>query len=297
MTHPYAHPDYVNSLSHIGQSLFVPDWNMPVLLRNINGVHIDATGAYPLTIIDPAANLRGGLEFLRKAGAVSLVAVLDDFHRPDLDSLRAIFDFVRPLKTHFVHKPDQSGPSYAPHHRYEVKRAKRSNHVAQFSLAENLGSWCDLYAELVRRHQLKGQHDFPRAHFEALAHLPGVTALGAWQDNVLVSAHIWVEHAGRIHSHLAASSPAGYKSGAAYAVNDLALRHFASASLINFGGGAGFGDAASDGLSKFKAGFSNQTASAYLAGMILDKGAYARLSEQRQSQDVGGFFPAYRAGH
>lgn len=293
MTHPYATFEYVQSLSFNGQAFDVPEWGSAVVSRPTELDLADVAGSYPMTVLSPGVDLAGGLARLREAGFVSAVIVLDDYHRPLMTALESAFDLVRPFKTHYV--VDRSVGDAAPsrHHRYEIKKSLSSVNVEAFALRDHFEQWLGLYENLTFRHGLSGMHDFPRSHHELLSEMPGVTAVGAFADGVLLAAHIWVEHGGRVHSHLAASSEKGYGLGAAYAVNDASIRLFPDVGIINLGGGAGYEDDSSNGLARFKMGFTNATSRSYVCGKILDAGKYAQLSATRDS--ASNFFPTYRA--
>jgi hypothetical protein len=292
MTHPYASAAYAQSLAHAGEAFAVPEWGGHVLVRPTpDGAGRDAMGPYPLTALPADADLTGGLERLAKAGLVSVVLVLDDRLRPAREALETAFGFVRPFKPHYLHGRGLGPVAYGKHHRYELKRALARVEAREIVLAEHLAEWQALYGELAQRHGLAGLHAFPAAHHQALAKLPGLRAFGAFLEGRLVAAHIFVTHQGYAISHLAASAPEGYATGAAYAVNDLAIERLADCDVINFGGGAGAGEDPGDGLVRFKRGFSNGTAQAWLCGKVLDPAAYERLS---QGFAEGGFFPAYR---
>jgi hypothetical protein len=294
MTHPYATAAYARSLSHGGEAFAVPEWGSHVLLRNMPG-GLDATGTYPIAVIASDADLAGGLDRLRRLGLVSITLVLDDFHRPSLTELRKHFSVVNPFKTHYIRR-NALPFAYGKHHRYEVSRALKAVKVGPFDLGEHVSDWLALYANLTRRHALAGIHDFPVGHYEALRQMSGTTTIGAWVDGSLVSAHIWVSDGKYVHSHLAASSGPGYEAGAAYAVYDASIRHFADAELLNFGGGAGTKDDPDEGLARFKRRFSNESACAYICGAILDEARYQELVRQSGAPPDTLFFPAYRAG-
>jgi hypothetical protein len=292
MTHPYATADYARSLPHVGRALSVPAWGAHVLVRPTPaGGREDATGPYPLCVLAPQADLAGGLEQLRAAGLVSLVLVAGEGLAPPREALESAFDFVRPFKTHYVYDRALGPRSYAKHHRYEVKRAHQHVAAREIRLSEHLDAWRNLYAELAARHAVGSLHAFPDEHHQTLARLEGVRAFGAFVEDRLVSAHVFVVDDGRAVSHLAASSPEGYARRAAYAVNDLAIEALDDCEVINFGGGAGFADDPADGLVRFKKGFSNTTAAAYLCGSVLDAEAYGALSAGAAG---GAYFPAYR---
>ena len=303
MIHPYQTSDYARSLAHWGEPLAVPEWGCHVILREIPGVAAsaagagvtDASGTYPIAVIDCDADLAGGLERLRRLGLVSITLVLDDFHRPPLEALRRHFTVVNPFKTHYVRR-NALPFAYGKHHRYEVGRALKRVTVGPLTLADHVSQWLALYAHLVSRHDLAGLHDFPSSHYEALHGIGAATMIGAWTGGELVSAHLWVSDGRYVHSHLAASSGAGYQAGAAYAVYDASIRHFADSELLNFGGGAGTGNDPNDGLAAFKRGFSNQTACAYICGAVLDQARYADLARQRGVPGDSAFFPIYRTG-
>jgi hypothetical protein len=291
MTHPYATTAYAGSLGHVGRPMSVPAWGGQVLVRSVAGESAeDAIGPYPLMLIDPAAALAEGMEQLHSAGMVSVVGVLDDQLRPPLERLAETFDFVRPFKTHYLYDRSLGPLAYGKHHRYEVRRAHARVDVRPISLGEHAQAWRGLYTQLEARHGVGGVHAFPAEHHETLNVLPGLRAFAAFVDERMVSAHLFVAHDGYAVSHLAASAPEGYETGAAYAVNDLAIADLVDCEVINFGGGAGFADNPADGLVRFKAGFSNRTAPSYLCGKVLDPKTYASLSDGYGDR----FFPAYR---
>lgn len=292
MTHPYASEDYARSLVHVGAALAVPEWGCRVLARPITDTGLrDVTGAYPLAALAQDADLAGGLARLNDAGMVSAVLVVDDRLRPSLDRLEASFDRVRRFKSHFVYDRTLGPQDYDKHHRYEIRRANGRVQAREIALVDHLPAWTELYGELSARHGLSGLHAFPALHHETLARMPGVRTIGAFLEGELVSAHIFVTHAGYAVSHLAASSPEGYRNGAAYAVNALAIEALADCDAINFGGGAGAGADLADGLIRFKKGFANHIAASWLCGAILDADAYRALSADAGDE---GFFPAYR---
>lgn len=297
MRHPYATDAYALSLVSDGRTLVVPEWGCSVLVRPIEGEQDDATGIYPLAILRRDADIEGGLSRLRDLGLVSIVLVVDDFHRPAIECLERAFDFVRPFKAHFLNKPAQATtPAYSKHHRYEIQRASRHVTVGVMDLGRHLDDWIRLYATLMERHSLSGIHDLPLKHHASLARLEGVTAIGAWIEGELVSCHIWVHDGQRAHSHLGASSERGYACGAAYAVYDVSIRHFAEAELINLGGVAGHADDLESGLARFKRGFSNAMGRSYICGKILCHDRYRELVERKAARKDTAFFPAYRAG-
>ncbi|MGH6956865.1 MAG: GNAT family N-acetyltransferase [Caulobacteraceae bacterium] len=291
-THPYATAEYARSLPHVGEPLAIPEWGTHLLVRPTQQAHrLDATGSYPLAVVSNDADLEAGLERMKAAKLVSVVLVFDDRLRPDGRSVSAAFDLARPFKSHFLYDRSLGPLALGKHHRYELRRALARVEVAEFVLGEHLQAWASLYAQLAARHGFTGLHALPAAHHQALAALPGLRAFGAFIEGRLVSAHLFVAHEGYAISHLAASAAEGYQAGAAYAVNDLAVSTLIECGVINFGGGAGPGEDPTDGLVRFKKGFSNRTASSWLCGKVLDREGYETLSA---GYGENGFFPVYR---
>lgn len=288
--HPYANPAYAAALSHWGKALTIPEWNTSVIMRNIPAGGVDAAGVYPIAVLSPDADIAGGLARLREAGAVSVVLVLDDFHRPSIEALEKHFT-VTPFKTHYVYKPANGAITYDTHHKRALRKAQSAVRAGVLDLKRDWRQWQGLYDHLIAELQLTGVHAFPASYHEAIAQLDGMVAIGVWDGDELVSAHLWACDEKTAHSHLVASSQKGYELRAAYAANDFSIMQFADKRMINFGGGAGGGDAEGDGLARFKRGFSNATARSYIAGAVLDEARYQQLSQGKNT----GYFPAYRA--
>jgi hypothetical protein len=294
MTHPYASEAYARSLLHWGEAMPVPEWGTSVIVRDIPAGGKDASGTYPIAVLAADADIPSGLDRLKRRGLVSVTLVVDEFHGPTIEALRSHFTIVRPFKTHFVRLMSKSFV-YSKHHRYEVKRALSKVTIEPIDLNQHLSQWRDLYHSLVRRHGLTGLHDFAPKYFSMLSEMHGVTTIGAWLQDTLVSAHIWVDDGRRVLSHLAASSEDGYRCGAAYAVYDQSIRHFAEADVVILGGGSGTRDDPDDGLARFKRGFANNQASAYICGAILDPARYLEITQQQSPSPTSPFFPSYRS--
>ena len=290
--HPYAGMPYAGTLAHAGRPFWLAPWGTAVMLRDLPCGAVDAAGPYPLTVPGAGADLPAGLDALRKAGAVSVVAVADPFGAPSPERLRAAFSLVRPFKTHWAVERSAGPADPTPHHRQRIRIAARRCRVRRAALRDHLEDWCRLYAALVRRHGIAGLHDFPRASFAALAETEGVEAFLAEDGSgAVVAIHLWVDDGRVAYSHLAATDEAGYRAKAPYGLYAAAIEHFAGREAIDLGGGAGAGDRAEDGLAAFKRGFANGRRTAQLCGHVLDGAAYDRLLGGRAA---GDYFPAYR---
>lgn len=295
MKHPYATHQYAAALSHVGRVVDVPYWGTSVIARLVPGTVgcWDITGTYPIAALDHDADLRGGLNELRKQGFISVALALDEFHRPPDGEHWACFNIMRTFKTHYVHRGHQSaiGGAYKPSkgHARHIAKARKAVEVRAIKLEDHLERWLDLYSVIVEKHGMTGVHDFSRDYFSKIGQVPGIETLAGFIGPEMVCANIWAVHGGRAHSHLVASNMLGYETEAAYAVTDQAFWEFAHCDLINLGGGAGVDDS-DEGLCRFKKGFCNSTSQGYIAGAILDPDGYERLTPGRNTD----FFPAYR---
>jgi hypothetical protein len=291
--HPYGQASYAAAIAEAeGWELEdVPEWSTAMLLRPIPGDGRDAAGPYPRAPIPRDADLRGGLDRLRRLGLVSAVLVPDPLFAPASEALAAAFPVCRPFKSHFV--VDRAAGGYAPskHHRYEIRRANNRCAIEAVRLGDHLPDWTRLYAGLAERHEIKGPAAFSDGYFGLLASDPTYKTFAASVDGRIVAMAIWFEHEGVAVNHLGASDSTGYAAGASYALYDAAIEHFARCRHIDLGGAAGVSEAADDGLARFKRGFANAEATAFLCGAVLDQGAYARLV---QNHPPSNFFPAYR---
>jgi len=291
--HPYGRLAYCEALAAAAgeAACDAPEWASAVVRRPIAGGGADAAGPYPRTPLTPEADLAGGLERLRDLGLVSVVLVPDPLIAPDAAALAAAFPVCRPFKRHLV--IDRRIGPYAPskHHRYEMRRAQQRCDVEVVALAQHLDDWTRLYAGLAQRHEIAGPAAFSAAYFALMAADPSYEVFAARAGGEIVAMAIWFRHAGVAVNHLGASDAAGYAVGASYALYDAAIQRYGECERIDLGGAAGLAEAADDGLSRFKRGFANAEATAFVCGAVLDEAAYARLAAGRSGD---GFFPAYR---
>ena len=155
--HPYSTLEYARTLEHVGEPRFVSKWGTYVLARSYDDRHEDVIGTYPLAMLDPGADVRGGIDQLRQDGFVSAVLICDHLFGPPAATLAAAFAVADSFKQHYV--VDQSIESWAPskHHQDEIRRArKRGITVEWTTLGEILDDWVMLYAELKARRGLPG---------------------------------------------------------------------------------------------------------------------------------------------
>ncbi len=227
----------------------------------------------------------------RELGLVSLTFVTDPLYMPEIPTLEASFDTVKPFKTHYIHDYRLT-PDYSDNHLRNIRYAQKRCAVRDVALARHLQEWLALWEDLTRRHQITGWGAFSSGHFTALAEVAGIVCHGAYDSGgSCVAMSLWAETDYSAVAHLSVCSAEGYRLKANYAVYAYALEHFKNKKFLDFGSNVGLYDDPEDGLSYFKAGFSNIKKSSYLCGMICDETEYARLSA---SFLPGLFFPAYR---
>jgi len=302
MTHPYASEAYARAFGGSYLPVHLPSTDIWMLSRPIPGTdRRDAMGCYPRCPLPGGADLTSDFASLAAQGLVSVVLVTDVFFHLSKGELERQFDYVRPYKTHFTYgfsleanenEPIADQIQYRKHHRDRVRWALRSCETRVIDLADHLDDWFALYRTLIERHRITGVQSFSRDYFAALAAMPGLTTIGAFADDKLVSAHLWLEYSGFAYSHLAASSAEGYAMRAAYPIYDAALRLYAGrVAAVDLGAGAGLNEAAT-GLTEFKGGFANSQRQCFIAGKILDPRGYRELCGRGEAPV--NFFPAYR---
>lgn len=294
----YAAEEYARSLAEFGEPLALPQAGGWLLARDLpGGIGRDAAGCYPLFGCGKWNSLAIDLFNLPKdVIAVSLVA--DPAAKTSLSGLRESFpDVCYHYKDHYF--ADLSRPLtefVAGHHQRNVRQAARVLRVQRLeSPRDHFPTWNTLYAELVERHQIRGIATFSAAAFAGLLQVPGLRAYAAHQNDEIVGMVLWLVAETTAYYHLAAYSEAGYNLKASFALFWHCLEAFAAEGIqwAALGGGAGT-FAASEGLSRFKQGWSTETRPAYFCGRILDQERYAELSAKSGNQN-STYFPAYRA--
>jgi Acetyltransferase (GNAT) domain len=293
----YLHSGYTISLSGFGEPVSLPRSGGVLLRRTIPGTsECDAAGPYPLFCCTDWSALPADLDALAEP-PVSIVLVTDPFGPDDPDALAGSFShgLVR-YKDHSV--IDLEVPleqSACPHHRRNARKALSRLTVEELAEPVSyLEMWCRLYAELIARHRVTGVGAFSREAFAAQFSVPGLVAFRAVADDGdTVGMVMWYCQGDVGYYHLAAYSPRGYAEKASYALFWAGVGRFRGRlRWLNLGAGAGATGDGSDGLSRFKRGWSPLTRPTYLGRHVGRPGRYAELCRGRPPTD---FFPAYRA--
>jgi hypothetical protein len=291
----YGHPAYAKSLAEFGEPLELPCSGGWLLERLVpSRPERDAMGCYPLFSASNWSQLGKDLDNIGPR-LVSVALVADPFGDYSPQQLSTWFDRVVAFKEHYV--IDFSTPlNVSKHHAYYARRAAAAVRIEAGSPPENFAAeWTALYESLVRRHELKGIKAFSRAAFGLQLSIPGMVVFRALENDSLVGAHLWYEQEGVAYSHLAATTERGYELSCSYAIYAAVVEYFRpKVRWVNLGAGAGTA-ARQDGLSQFKAGWSNSARTAYFCGRILNPERYDALTQEFQRKGVN-YFPAYRAG-
>ena len=293
------HPRYAESLSEFGRPRFLRASGGWILERGIPGTDArDAMTCYPLFSCQDWSRLAEDLEEIG-GDLISLVLVTDPFGNYSEALLQNTFkDLVTRFKEHFVADLREGASSFVSrHHQYYAHKALEKVRIEFCEEPRQMTeTWSALYAGLVARHELTGIKAFSQAAFAKQLSVPGIVMLRSTHEGETVGAHLWYMQGDVALSHLTASSPRGYEVMAAYALSWTALEFFSGKMRwIDWGAGAGLNPKASDGLTRFKRGWSNTTRPAYLCGRIFDQTKYEELASRNQSSG-SNYFPAYRAG-
>lgn len=292
----YAHPAYADAVAGSEATIALPQSGGTLLRRDIPGTsRHDAAGCYPLFACTRWDGLAADLDAL-PPDLVSATIVTDPFGTYDAALLARCFPaHCAAYKEHLVTDLRRPDHVVSAHHRRNVRHAARTVDVERCSDPTALRDvWIDLYANLVRRHGIRGPAAFTPGSLAAQLAVPGIVALRADRAGETVGMTLWYEQDDVAYYHLGAYSDAGYAHRAAFAIFAAAIEHFRGrVRWLSLGAGAGATNDGTDGLTRFKRGWATDTRTAYLCGRIVDARAYAELAQA--SPDARGYFPVYRA--
>lgn len=293
----YADGAYVASLADNGDPVHLSSSGGWLLRREVPGTgRHDAMGPYPLLGCTDWSALADDLAGVDDR-LLSIMAVVDPLGGWRLPDLQAAFpDHLVDFKRHQVRELDRPVTLPSQHRRQLARAANGVDVEVCATPADHLDDWVALYDHLVARRRLIGISAFSRDSFRQQLAVPGMLALRADRGGATVGMTLWLVGGDTAYYHLGASTPAGYQLSASYALFAAAFDHLSELGVhrVDLGGSAG-AQHREDGLLRFKGGWANAEAPAYLGGRIVDRRAYAELSPAAES----GWFPAYRApaGH
>lgn len=292
----YRHPGYARSFAGIGRPRELAHAGGWIIERPVPGTAAhDAMGPYPLFSCADWSGLPDDIAGLRRSGLSSLLLISEPRWQPPDDGWLRSFDVARPFAPHYVARLDRPpGRIVSRHHAYEVRRAARrlAAEIVPRPL-DYLDDWVGLYDKLIQRHAIRDLRRFSRAAFAELFALPGVLLLRAYSGERTVGALILILEDDIAYAHLTAFDEEGYRNGASYLLDWLAVEHLAGRAEKIYWGGGQVGD---PGLSAYKRGWSTHCENAWLLGTVLDRDAYAALCGQAGKDAGGHYFPAYRQG-
>jgi hypothetical protein len=293
----YAHPKYADSLAELGVPRRLPRCKGWILQRSIPGfTYHDGMGCYPLFSCQDWSQIHSDLESLIPE-LVTLSFVADPFGEYDPRYLRGCLDVLIPFKEHFVVDLGLNMNTFvSSHHRRYARRALRDVHVERCHRpAQFVDEWADLYTTLIKRHGIKGIPAFSRTSLTRQLKVPGIVMFRAAHEETTIGITLWYVLGDVGHYHLGAYSPTGYQLRASFALFWLAIEYFVSSDLrwLNLGASAGIAKKDSDGLSRFKQGWSTGTRTAYFCGRVLNRERYSEILNAKGISETG-YFPAYR---
>jgi hypothetical protein len=294
------HETYAYSLAGFGAPRELPRSKGWILTRQIvDFPHSDAMGCYPLFACQDWSNLSLDLDELAE-DVVALSVVTDPFGSYDLPYLRHCFiDVVKPFKEHFVIDLGRQIESYVSGH--HLRNANKARQVLEVEKCERpalfLDEWANLYDTLIERHHITGLTKFSKASFAQQLNVPGLVAFRAIYNDHTVGMLLWFVQGDVGYYHLGAYDPLGYEMRASFALFRFAIEYFSVSGLrwLNLGAGAGIGNDETDGLTRFKKGWSTGTRMAYFCGRIFDHARYQEIIDTK-GIPATDYFPAYRLG-
>lgn len=295
------HRLYAESLSEFGEPRQLTRAKGWILVRDIPGSGCqDAMGCYPLFTCRHWQHLATDLDEIG-SDLVSLALVSDPFGDYDETLLKRCFgDLVYPFKDHYVVDLRQPRKSYiSTHHRRYAQKSLRVVHVERCHRPEMLlQDWLELYSQLIARRNITGIAAFSSLAFSMQLRIPGIVAFRAWYRNETVGILLWYTQGQVGYYHLGAFSSTGYETHASFALFWYAIKHFGASDTIQWldlGAGVGITQDRTDGLSRFKQGWSTGTRTAFFCGRVLDPANYSELSALSHASSTS-YFPAYRLG-
>ncbi|MEZ5974386.1 MAG: sulfotransferase [Planctomycetota bacterium] len=294
--HSYATRAYAECLAHIGRPVPLAGAGGFLLEREF-AEGLDAVAPYPLLVCRDWQKLGEDLE-ARCGIWTSVTAVVDPVAGVGEAELRAAFgQRVRAYKTHFVRRLGEELERDLP--AYHLRRVKRARARVQVQWFEPGGGetsqwqedWLRLYGGLAKHHSIRGAADFPADSLAAQLTVPGAWLQRARIGGCTVAMVLWYEHGAGVAYHLGASDAEGYAANASYGLFADALARFTDLGreFALLGGAAGLEEDASDGLTRFKAGWANERRTAWLCGRVLDEQRYARWCAAAGCDPAGAF--------
>jgi len=301
----YRSAAYAAALGALGQARPLGETGGWVIERSIeNCDHTDLMGPYPLFSCADWSALAPAVAALKEPNSaetepdfapLSLTLVSDPFCPLSAGDLSAIFDLCTPLHDHML--IDLAAPlAPSKHHRKKLRRAGPARIEAGPADAAMGPAFARLYAGLAEKKGITDLRRFDAGSLTAQLAVPGAHLVTAWEGARLLGADLYYLDGTVASAHLSAYAPEGYARSVSYPMIAAAHAYFAPrARWIDLGGvPAAEAGASGGGVGHFKRGWTDIARPSHLCGAVLNRPAYARLSQERAPGTT--WFPAYRAG-
>lgn len=291
---------YAKSLSEYGTVRELPKSGAWILKRKIiDTPYWDAMGCYPLFSCDNWSNLHRDIDELN-GEIISLSLVTDPFGGYDKVYLQRCFnDIVSPFKDHFIVKLDKPLDSFiSSHHLRNVKKGLKNVEVENCEKPiDFIKEWTILYQNLIEKFHIKGIARFSKNSFEKQLIVPGIIMFRAIYEDKTIGMLLWYIKDNVGYYHLGSFNKKGYEQNASFALFWTSIEYFKEMGInwLDLGSGAGLKYNGTDGLSRFKRGWSTETRKVYFCGHIFDQSTYSDIVEKLGISSTK-YFPTYRLG-
>jgi len=295
----YCHSNYALSFSQLGKPRKLPACGGWVIERNIPGTtHSDCMGCYPLFSCKDWGKIHEDLIEIRSE-MVSLTLVTDPFAPFDKAYLEKIFNIVKPYKNHFVADLHQDLNSFV--NKKHRQKARSALSIMQMEFCNEplkyLNEWIVLYQNLVKRHSIIGIRAFSNESFHRQLETDGMNIALCRICDEIIAAMLFIVDGDVAYTHLSAFSDKAYNVNASFGLYWGVLNYLKELNVkfVDIGAGSGISQSETDGLIRFKTGWSNTNRMVYLCGCILDGEKYAEVCRLK-SIEGNNYFPSYRVG-
>jgi len=296
----YLHEKYAKSFEETSYPILLTNCQGWLLLRNILELsYKDAMGCYPLFCCNDWSKLYKDLDDLQSE-IISAYFVADPFGNYCEFDLKSYFkDICFAYKAHFVINLSHNIEDFVSlHHKRNAKKALSSLRVEKCEKHDQfLDDWISLYNVLIKKHNIQGITKFSPAFFAKQFKVPGLIIFRASHQEKTVGMMLWYIQNDIAYYHLGAYNNLGYELKASFALFWIAIEYFTNLGLkwLNLGAGAGVNQNNTDGLTRFKKGWSTETKTAYFCGKIFDLEKYNAIIKTKLIEKIN-YFPAYRFG-
>jgi hypothetical protein len=286
---------------------------LPLILRRVPGTdHLDATSPYgypgPVasTLAEPFWKdaFHALVDGLAELGAVSCFVRLSPLLpavRQALEGVGSVVEHGQTVSIDLRPAPEDIFASFRTNHRRQITRSRANGRRLVVDDWSYLPAFVETYHETMRRVGAADYYFFSYEHFARMrdelteaVHL--MTILG---DGELLAGGVFLEGGGIVQYHLGATRTAALREQPTKLMFDETARWARVRGNVDLHLGAGVGGE-NNPLFHFKAGFSPLRRPFHTLRIVVDEGAYRRLSDRGGSGPVTGdgptsYFPAYRS--